>query len=69
MEERPGMSSPAPDLVRPRASPFRSAHQREADRESKREALLLASVRMFNDRGFSASSLDNVADALGSRKR
>lgn len=50
-------------------SPFRSAAQREADRAAKREAVLRAAVRMFNERGFFATSLDDVAASLGISKR
>ena len=50
------------------ASPFRNAQQRELDRASKREAVLLAAVRMFNERGFHATSLDDVAASLGVSK-
>lgn len=51
-----------------RRSPFRSLEQREADRAAKREAVLLAAVDMFNARGFSATSLDDVAASLGVTK-
>ena len=50
------------------ASPFRNARQRENDRAAKREAVLLAAVRMFNQRGFHATSLDDVAASLGISK-
>ncbi|NWK95906.1 TetR family transcriptional regulator [Sphingobium lactosutens] len=50
-------------------SPFRNAAQREADRAEKREAVLRAAVRMFNERGFFATSLDDVAASLGISKR
>lgn len=50
-------------------SPFRSVAQREADRAAKREAVLRAAVRMFNERGFFATSLDDVAASLGISKR
>lgn len=49
-------------------SPFSSAEERRTQREAKREALLLAAVRMFNDRGFHATSLDDVAASLGVTK-
>ena len=49
-------------------SPFRNAKQRGAGRVTKREALLLAAVRMFNVRGFNATSLDDVALSLGVTK-
>jgi AcrR family transcriptional regulator len=45
-------------------SPFRSREQRLAERERKRQAVLLAAVRTFNARGFHAASLDDVATAL-----
>ncbi len=50
-------------------SPFRNAAQREADRAAKRDAVLRAAVRMFNERGFFATSLDDVAASLGISKR
>jgi AcrR family transcriptional regulator len=52
----------------PSVSPFRNAQQREADRASKRDAVLLAAVRLFNQRGFHATSLDDVAASLGVTK-
>lgn len=51
------------------SSPFRTPAQREADRNAKREAVLRAAVRMFNQRGFHATSLDDVATSLGISKR
>lgn len=50
------------------SSPFRSAKEREEERALKRQALLLAAVRMFNERGFHATSLDDVAASLGVTK-
>ena len=50
------------------SSPFRTATERLAERESKREAVLRAAVRMFNARGFHATSLDDVAASLGVSK-
>jgi AcrR family transcriptional regulator len=52
----------------PTTSPFRSASERKVERVLKREALLLAAVRMFNERGFHATSLDEVAASLGVTK-
>jgi len=49
-------------------SPFRSPSEREKDRAEKRDALLLAAVRIFNERGFHAASLDDVAASLGVTK-
>ncbi|MFD2579428.1 TetR/AcrR family transcriptional regulator [Novosphingobium colocasiae] len=59
--ERPAATEPA--------SPFRTARQREEDRLAKREAVLRAAVRMFNERGVHATSLDDVAASLGISKR
>jgi AcrR family transcriptional regulator len=50
------------------ASPFRTAEQKQTDRAAKRDALLLAAARMFNERGFHATSLDDVAASLGVTK-
>ncbi|MGD9812545.1 MAG: TetR/AcrR family transcriptional regulator [Sphingobium sp.] len=49
-------------------SPFRTPEQRESDRAAKRHALLLAAARMFNTRGFHATSLDDVASSVGVTK-
>ncbi len=49
-------------------SPFRTAEQKQEEREAKRMALLRAAVRMFNQRGFHATSLDEVAASLGVSK-
>nr|WP_245648905.1 TetR/AcrR family transcriptional regulator [Sphingomonas sanxanigenens] len=40
----------------------------DEERRGKRAALLLAAVRMFNERGFHATSLDDVAASLGVTK-
>ncbi|MFC3443355.1 TetR/AcrR family transcriptional regulator [Sphingobium rhizovicinum] len=50
------------------ASPFRSREERNREREEKREAVLLAAVRLFNARGYHAASLDDVAASLGVSK-
>jgi AcrR family transcriptional regulator len=49
-------------------SPFRSAEDRLRDRTRKREAVLRSAVRTFNDVGFQAASLDEVASNLGISK-
>lgn len=58
----------APTSNEPPPSPFLDREQRLASRAAKREALLLAAVRMFNERGFHATSLDEVAASLGVSK-
>lgn len=50
-------------------SPFKTAAERATERAAKREAVLLAAVRMFNERGFYSTSLDDVAASLGISKR
>lgn len=49
-------------------SPFLDNDARAELRERKRDAILLAAVRMFNERGFHATSLDDVAARLGVSK-
>jgi AcrR family transcriptional regulator len=49
-------------------SPFSTPEQRAEERKAKREALRRAAVRMFNERGFHATSLDDVAASLGVSK-
>src|SRR3954451_24715915 len=49
-------------------SPFRTRTERLAEREQKREAVLRAAVRMFNNHGFHTTSLDDVAASLGVSK-
>src|SRR3546814_2246117 len=58
------------DKVVPRtgSSPFRTVREREVERAEKRQAVLVAAVRMFNERGFHATSLDDVAASLGVTK-
>lgn len=49
-------------------SPFRTPQQRAEERSAKRHAVLLAAVRMFNQRGFHATLLEDVAASLGISK-
>jgi AcrR family transcriptional regulator len=49
-------------------SPFRTREEKNREREEKRDAVLRAAVRMFNARGFHATSLDDVAASLGISK-
>lgn len=50
------------------ASPFRTREQRAEEREAKRLAVLIAAVRMFNERGYHATLLEDVAASLGISK-
>ncbi|MFT3966675.1 MAG: TetR/AcrR family transcriptional regulator [Sphingobium sp.] len=49
-------------------SPFLDHDARKQLRARKREAILTAAVRMFNERGYHATSLDDVAAQLGVSK-
>lgn len=49
-------------------SPFRTREQKAEQREAKKRALLVAAVRMFNQRGFHATLLEDVATSLGVTK-
>ena len=49
-------------------SPWRSAEERDQDRSQKREAVLQAAVRSFNENGFRATSLEEIAATLGVSK-
>lgn len=45
-------------------SPWALSGQREQQREVKRQAVLQAAARLFNERGFHATSLDDIAEQL-----
>ena len=49
-------------------SPFRTPQQKLEERQAKRQAVLRAAVQMFNERGFHATSLEDVAASLGISK-
>jgi AcrR family transcriptional regulator len=51
-----------------RPSPWLKPEQRERERSQKREAVLHMAVQFFNERGFHATSLDDVAAALNVTK-
>ena len=53
-----------PHMVDPAASPWASQSTREREREIKREAVLRTAARLFNAKGYHATSLDEVAQAL-----
>ena len=60
--------APKPGARRPRAlaqpSPGPQAPGREQQREAKRNAVLSTAAQMFNERGFHATSLDDIAARL-----
>ncbi|WP_127110137.1 TetR/AcrR family transcriptional regulator [Pararhodobacter zhoushanensis] len=49
-------------------SPWSSQSERERERAAKREAVLRTAARLFNTRGYHATSLDEVATALNVTK-
>lgn len=52
----------------PSPSPWPKADERERERALKREAVLVRAVEFFNERGFHATSLDDVALSLNVTK-
>ena len=59
-------SSPSPAGKRPAstASPWRASHERQRDRELKRDAVIRAAAREFNRKGYHNTSLDDIAARL-----
>ncbi|MCT9811463.1 TetR/AcrR family transcriptional regulator [Acidovorax sp. Be4] len=49
-------------------SPWPPPQQRAQQREAKRQAVLSAAAQLFNERGFHATSLDDIAARLGVSK-
>jgi len=62
MARNPTAAEPHP------ASPWASASEREAQREAKRDAVLSTAAQLFNERGFHATSLDDIAARLSVSK-
>jgi len=50
------------------ASPWAGTPDREQQRETKRQAVLQAAAQLFNERGFHATSLDDIAARLNVSK-
>jgi len=61
---RPAGTAPEPD----RASPWSARHRRARDHDVKREAVIRAAARAFNERGYHHTSLDDIAADLGVTK-
>jgi AcrR family transcriptional regulator len=51
-----------------RQSPWARPDERQRERKSKREAVLLTAAELFNRNGVTATSIEDVADALGVTK-
>lgn len=49
-------------------SPWTAAHKRAEQRELKRQAVLSTAAQLFNERGFQATSLDDIAARLNVSK-
>ena len=58
-------AAPAPTAA---ASPWPQVSHRESQREAKRNAVLQAAAQLFNERGFHATSLDDIAARLNVTK-
>ena len=54
----------APEGGATAASPWASAPLRQQQREAKRQAVLQAAAQLFNEKGFHATSLDDIAARL-----
>jgi AcrR family transcriptional regulator len=65
MPRKPVAAEPA--VLSP-PSPWASASSREAQREAKRDAVLSTAAQLFNERGFHATSLDDIAARLNVSK-
>ena len=52
----------------PAASPWTPVSKREVQRQAKRDAVLQAAAQLFNERGFHATSLDDIAARLNVSK-
>ena len=61
VESAPPAPAPAPTAA---ASPWPQVSHRESQREAKRNAVLQAAAQLFNERGFHATSLDDIAARL-----
>jgi AcrR family transcriptional regulator len=48
----------------PAASPWKASHERQRDREVKRDAVVRAAAREFNRKGYHNTSLDDIAARL-----
>ncbi|WP_176887677.1 TetR/AcrR family transcriptional regulator [Acidovorax sp. JMULE5] len=68
---KPSSAAPAPgpeDAPDAAASPWAPVSHRERQREAKRNAVLQAAAQLFNERGFHATSLDDIAARLNVTK-
>ncbi|MGJ7563227.1 TetR/AcrR family transcriptional regulator [Variovorax sp. GB1R11] len=60
--------SPPSAPVSPSPSPWEPAGKRARQREVKRQAVLQTAAQLFNERGFHATSLDDIAERLNVSK-
>lgn len=65
---KPSSVAPGPDDAPAAASPWAPVSHRERQREAKRNAVLQAAAQLFNERGFHATSLDDIAARLNVTK-
>jgi AcrR family transcriptional regulator len=55
-------------MAEPLASPWGTVRDREQQRALKREAVLRTAAQLFNEKGYAASTLEEVAERLGVSK-
>ena len=61
-------AEPLAESAQPAASPWADVPDRATQREAKRQAVLSTAAQLFNERGFAATSLDDIAARLGVSK-
>jgi len=64
MATRPRRTPAATPVAAPVPSPWSDAASRAEQRALKRQAVLQTAARLFNERGFHATSLDDIAEQL-----
>src|SRR5271170_1593352 len=64
MNNRRSNPAPAAKNPAPAASPWMASHERQRDRELKRDAVIRAAAREFNRKGYHNTSLDDIAARL-----
>ncbi|MFC0812999.1 TetR/AcrR family transcriptional regulator [Paracoccus panacisoli] len=64
----PAVEKPHDEVAPAAPSPWGSPRDREREREAKRDAVLTTAARFFNEKGFHATSLDDLAAALNVTK-
>jgi AcrR family transcriptional regulator len=62
--QRPATKKGVKATAHAHASPWKAKSERQQERHLKRDAVLRTAARLFNEKGFHATSLDEVAERL-----